>query len=53
MIPLPVGAKQTTLEVKVYSADGKAPNPSGEEMTLTTEIFRNDNWISEAVNTLR
>lgn len=53
MIPLPVGAKQTTLEVKVYSADGKAPNPSGEKMTLTTEIFRNDNWISEAVNTLR
>lgn len=53
MLPLPAGLKQTSLEVKLFSIDGKAPNPSGEEITLTTEILRSKTWITESVNKLK
>lgn len=53
MLPLPSGLKQTILEVKLFSIDGKAPNPSGEEITLTTEVFRDKTWVTESVNKLQ
>lgn len=53
MLPLPAGMKHTTLKVKVYSIDGKAPNPSGEEILLTTEVFRDTQWVTESISKLR
>lgn len=53
MLSLPAGLKQTSLEVKLFSIDGKAPNPSGEEIILTTEVFRNNAWAIESINKLK
>ncbi len=53
MLPLPATRKQTRLEVKLYSIDGKAPNPSGEEILLTIEVFRDNVWVAEAISKLK
>jgi tetratricopeptide (TPR) repeat protein len=53
MLPLRPGEKQSSLQVMVFSTSGEAPNPSGREITLTTQVFYKNNWATEAENILK